>query len=321
MVTLDWIRSIPKAELHLHLLGAIRPETALALARKHKVDLPVSTAKEWIPFFHTGNLAQFVERFILLFPLLREKEDFERVGREVFDDLHADGVLSVEPRITLTSHLLRGVEEDAIAEGLTEAAKYASETLGMGVRWIVDFPRILGLQIGKMALDAATRGKSWGVVGFDIAGYEGPGEDDPGYCVIFSQAREAGLHLTAHAGETGPPEHIRIALAEWGVERIGHGVQAYRDPDLIDGLRAMGIPLEVCPTSNLVLGVVRRIEEHPLEAYRQQGLRITLGSDDPSLFGTTLSEEFLKAARTFDWDREIVSKIIEEGWQAAFPPH
>ena len=320
-VSLEWIRAIPKAELHIHLLGAIRPRTALELARRHKVDLPFDSLEFWTPFFCTGNLAQFVERFILLFPLLREKEDFERVGREVFEDLHADGIRSVEPRITLTSHLLRGVSEEAIGEGLAAAACYAHETLGMKVRWIVDFPRILGLQVGRLALEAAIRGIAWGVAGFDIAGYEGPGEDDPAYCAIFARAREAGLHLTAHAGETGPPEHIRIAINEWGVERIGHGIQASRDSDLAEELASRKIPLEICPTSNIALGAVPDIYSHPLETFRQQSLRITINSDDPSLFGTTLSREYLIAAAAFGWDRETVLKIIEEGWLAAFPPH
>jgi adenosine deaminase len=210
------------------------------------------------------------------------------------------------------------VSYESIQEGLSAAARYAARQLNLEVRWVIDFPRVLGPEVGRQALEMAVRGKKWGVVAFDIAGYEDQAPDNAEFRSLFRQAKEAGLRLTVHAGETGPPSHVRTAVEEWGVDRIGHGIQAIHDPGVVSLLAERKIPLEISLTSNLCLGVVRRLEEHPLEPFRLAGVPVTLCTDDPTLFGITLSQEILAASTTFGWSRAVVKDIIETGWRYRF---
>lgn len=318
IIELAWIRSLRKAELHLHLLGAVRPQTALDLAQQHQVDFPVRRLEEWIPFFTSGHLGDFVEAFIRLFDLIRSREDFERVAREVFEDLAADGVLYAEPRVTVTSHLSRGIDLDEMAAGLSDAASYAERELGLVIGWIVDYPRILGPKIADRALDEAIRGREWGVVGFDVAGYETPTAADPRFERLFHKAREAGLGITAHAGEIGPPENVRYAVEKLKVDRIGHGIRAVHDPSLVKLLAERRIPLEICPSSNLRLKGVDKLENHPVDRLRTEGVIVTLNTDDPSLFGITLSEEIHTVAAAFGWSRDTILETVDNAWKCRF---
>jgi len=317
-IDLDWIRSQPKAELHVHLLGAIRPSTALELARKNRVDFPIRTERDWLSTFTTGDLSSFVVAFTRLFEILKEARDFQRVATEAFEDLAEDGIAYAEPRITVTSHLSRRVAREAIGEGLAAAVAHASKSLNLEIAWIVDFPRILGPEVGEKALEEAIRGKEWGVVGFDVAGYEiTPGGE--GYLKdLFRKAKDHGLKTTAHAGEVGSPSHVRTALEEWHVDRIGHGTRAIEDKALVEILAERQIPLEICPTSNVVLGSVDSIASHPLDEYRKAGIPIVLNTDDPSLFGITLSREMLLVAETFGWSVETLREVVQNGWENRF---
>jgi adenosine deaminase len=317
-IPLEWVRSLRKAELHLHLLGAIRPHTAFDLARKYRVDFPVKQIEDWKPFFASGNLADFVESFIRLFELAREREDFDRVAREVFEDLAADGVYYAEPRVTVTSHLARGVDREEMIGGLTDAADYAQRELGLAIGWIIDFPRILGPKVADRALAEAISGREWGVVGFDVAGYESTTGKDLHFEGLFHNARESGLGITVHAGEIGPAENVRYAVEKLKADRIGHGIRSIDDPSLVRILVEKKTPLEVCPTSNLCLKGIDKLENHPLEELRRAGVPITLNTDDPSLFGVSLSEEIQKVALAFRWSRETVLDTIENAWRRRF---
>lgn len=316
--TLEWVRALPKAELHMHLLGGIRGQTAASLAQKNHVTLPYDPTREWGGAFHQRSLSSFVENFIPLFSLLKDSSDFERLATEVLEDLALDGVRYVEPRITMTSHLARGVSEEAIRQGLHRAAENATKSQGIEVGWVIDFPRVLGVQTAESALVHAIRGKDWGVVGFDIAGYEGRTSEDPDLTAIFERAKEAGLGVTAHVGEKGPPEHIWTAIRDWRANRIGHGIQSIHDPALIEELVERQIPLEVCPSSNVALGAVPSYVDHPVDRLYRAGIPITLNTDDPSLFGTTLSEEILRTAEVFGWSREDIERVVENGWRYRF---
>ncbi len=317
-LTLEWVRSLPKADLHIHLLGGIRAQTAVDLARKNRIRLPYDPVHDWGGAFHQRSLSSFVENFISLFDLLKDTSDFERLATEVLEDLALDGVRYAEPRITVTSHLARGVSEVAVSEGLFHAAGIARKSYGIEVGWIIDFPRVLGMQTAESALACAIRGKSWGVVGFDIAGYEGHSPEDPALVRVFEKAHEAGLGVTAHVGEKGPPEHVWTALRNWRVNRIGHGIQSIQDPALIEELVARQIPLEVCPSSNVALGAVPSYVDHPVDRLHRAGIPIALGTDDPSLFGITLSEEILRTADLSGWSRADIEKVVENGWRYRF---
>jgi aminodeoxyfutalosine deaminase len=288
------------------------------LSRKHHVDFPISSEERWSGFFCNGGLDAFVVAFTALFDLVKDGEDFERVGREVFEDLAADGIGYAEPRLTITSHLSRGVSLDKLVEGLSAAAEYAKIDLGLEIRWIIDFPRILGPKVAEQALEEAIAGKVWGVAGFDISGYESRLPDGSVLEKVFARAREHGLRTTAHAGEVGSSENIRTALCDWKVDRIGHGTRLVESPSLMKEVLESGVPIEVCPTSNVRLGAIRSLADHPLETFRSAGIPIVVNTDDPSLFGTTLSREMCDVARAFGWTEDILGEIIQNGWKYRF---
>lgn len=317
-VTLDWIRGLVKAELHVHLLGAIRPATALELAARNDVPFPISRIEDWVPYFTRGDLAAFVEGFIALFEIVGSEEDVHRIALEAAEDWSRDGIAYTEPRITVTSHLSRGLSFDALFAGLDAARTEAFEKHRVAIRWIVDFPRILGAETGRLALESAVRGMDRGVVGFDIAGYEGEGAERSEWETLFREARDRGLRTTAHAGEIGSPAHVRRAVEEWKVDRIGHGVRAVEDPEVMDLLAERGIPIEVNPSCNILLGSVPDLASHPLEVFRGRGVPIAINTDDPTLFGITLSEEIQRTATAFGWDRGTVLQVIENGWKHRF---
>lgn len=317
-VTPEWVRELRKAELHVHLLGSIRPTTALEFADRHGIPFPVDGEDRWAPFFARGDLAAFVEGFISLFEIVRSEEDLRRTISEAAEDWSRDGIAYTEPRITATSHLDRGFEADVLRRTLRDGRTEARKNHDLEIAWIVDFPRILGVDTGRRALEFAVSAMEDGVVGFDIAGYEGPFGEESDWADLFREAKRRGLRTTAHSGEIGSAIHVRTAVENWGVDRIGHGVRAVEDDSLLDLLRDRGIPIETNPSCNILLGNVPSLEFHPLEVFRKRGIPIVLNTDDPSLFGITLSGEIFQTAAAFGWDRGTVLSIIENGWRHRF---
>ncbi len=317
-VTLDWVRNQEKAELHVHLLGAIRPSTALEIAANNSIPFPISEERKWIPFFTRGDLAHFVEGFISLFEIIKTAEDLHRVVLEAAEDWANDGITYSEPRVTVTSHVARGLEADSLLSILKASRLEARRRFGIEIQWMVDFPRILGSETGWQALEIATKGMNSGIVGFDIAGYEGSLELDSEWRLLFQEAKTKGLRTTAHSGEIGSAAHVRAAVEDWGVERIGHGTRAVEDETVMDLLLTKNIPIEVNPTCNVLLGNVDSLGSHPLEVFRKRGIPITLNTDDPSLFGISLSEEIYRTAHQFGWDRQVTQSVIANGWRYRF---
>jgi len=317
---LQWIRNQPKADLHLHLLGAIRPKTALELGRKYSKPFPFDDPEEFPGWFQDGDLSTFVLRFIHLFEIVRTSEDFERVAVEAFEDLAKDGVHYAEPRVTMTSHLARGVTRKTMSEALSAASRFAESSLGLEIGWVIDFPRTLGVEIGSRALEEAIAGRDWGVVGFDMAGDEPVGEEDDQLKELFQNAKESGLGVSVHAGEVGPPAHVRKAVEDLKADRIGHATRAVEDPEVVQLLAEKAVPVEICISSNRALGGLESIAEHPVETFRKAGIPVCLCTDDPSLFGTTLSGEIYDAARTFGWSKETVEEVIQNSWKHRFGP-
>ena len=319
-ISLDWIRKQEKAELHVHLLGAIRPGTALELANKNKVPFPIKRETDWLPYFSRGDLSNFVEGFISLFEIIKTRDDFHRVVLEAAEDWARDGITYSEPRVTATSHLSRGFDRETLRSLLGSAKAESRARFGIEIAWVIDFPRILGIRTGWQALEFASASMEEGVVGFDIAGYEGAYGENREWRELFLEAKKRGLKTTAHSGEVGSSAHVRTAVEEWKVDRIGHGVRAIEDIELMDLLAEKGIPIEINPSCNVLLGSVPSLPEHPLEEFRRRGIPIILNTDDPSLFGVTLSEEIDKTALTFGWDRETTLRVIENGWKYRFQP-
>ena len=286
------LRRLPKTELHLHALGALRPGTVVELARAKNAPILETAERGAVEGYHFEDLSAFVEFFIGLFGLVTTTAEFERVTFELLEDAARLGVRYAEPRWGPTSHLSRGATVDGMWAGLEAGRKAAERTHGIVARWIVDFPRTLPVSIAEAALAIALATKDRGTVAFDIAGDERAVAADPKFAPVFRRAAKGGLVPLAHAGEAAGPESVVGALELYGAQRIGHGTRSAEDPELLTRLIQAGVPLEVCPTSNLRLNVVRSLAEHPVRAFYERGVPFVVSSDDPSLFSTDIVREY-----------------------------
>lgn len=286
------LRRLPKTELHLHALGALRPETVVELARAKGARILPQAERGATEGYRFGDLSRFVSFFIGLFELVTTRAEFERVTFEVLEDAARGGVRYAELRWTPTSHVSRGADEASMFEGIAAGTAAAERAHGIVARHLVDFPRTLSTAVAARALAIAIRQREHGVTGFDISGDEGSVAGDPVFAPFFADACRAGLYPTAHAGEAAGPLSIWGALDLYGAQRIGHGTRACEDDDLVERLVFEQIPLEVCPTSNEVLRVVRRVKDHPVVDYLARGVHCVVSTDDPTLFGTDIVREY-----------------------------
>lgn len=319
----SYIRAAPKAELHVHLEGAIQPETLLLLARRNKVDLPADTVAGLRHWFAFRDFPHFIEVYIAMARAVQTAEDFELVVWEFARELARQNVHYVEATFTPTLHRRWGIPFETYFAGLSAGRRRASKELGVEVNWVFDIVRD-ALAAGDAAspeytVGTAIAGKSDGVVALGFAGSE---RDEPveWFLPWFERGRAAGLHVTAHAGEVAGALNVARALDQVGAERIDHGVRAVEDPVLVARLAAGRVPLNVCPTSNLRLGVVPDLAAHPLPALRAAGIPLTINSDDPPLFNTTLNDEVVLLATTFGLDLSAIDEILLDGIRASFLP-
>ena len=316
------IARLPKVELHLHLEGSIRPETLRALVEAKgrgtkKIDRWI--AERGRRGYRYRNFLEFLEAFKTVLLLLETPADYALATTRLVEWLSQQNVRYAEITLAAGAVLWRKQPLDAIFEAVAEAAAEAQARVGVRVQWIFDAVRHFGVAHVREVLDWAVRYRHRGMVAFGIGGDGGRGPAE-WFAEIFREARDAGLHVVAHAGETVGPESIRAAVELLGAERIGHGLTAARDPAVMALLRERAIPLEVCPTSNVATGVLDRIEDHPLPQFLAAGLTVTLNSDDPALFGTSLEEEFVRAAHCFSLTRDHIVRLAENAIRAAFLP-
>ncbi|MFQ5777754.1 MAG: adenosine deaminase [Terriglobia bacterium] len=293
-----WIKRLPKAELHLHLEGSVTPETVVALARARGGDeLSLAEAQERMAY---RDFPGFLRAFHYASHQLRTPEDYVFLLRALLADLHRQNVLYAEITLAAGVALWKRQDVDTVFLALRDAAEEAQTDAPVAVRWIFDAVRQFGAEHVAQVAECALRWRDAGVVAFGIGGDEQAGPPEL-FRASFDKVRAAGLRVTVHAGETGGPDSIWGALRALGAERIGHGLAACRDPELLQHLREKGIPLEVCPTSNRRTGALAQqtggddLRRHPLVDYCRRGLRVTLNTDDPGLFETTLNDEYALA--------------------------
>jgi adenosine deaminase len=316
------ISALPKVELHVHLEGAIGRGLLRALAGKHGVRLPFS------PSDGTGDEARyrlpdfdaFMRLYVAVSACLVDVEDFAAAAEDLGRAQAEQNVPYAEVTFTPMTHAARGVDRDAMLAGLAEGRTRAQEVHGVELRWVFDIVCSIPDQ-AEPTLDFALRMRARdpdAVVGLGLGGPELRGAPLEAYASTFARARAEGLHSLPHAGELGGPESIWAALRHLGAERIGHGIRCLEDPRLVEHLAREQIPLEVCPGSNVTLGVVPRLAVHPLPRLLEAGLAVTLASDDPQLFDTSLSQEYSRCAEAFAWDADTVVGIARAGVEHAF---
>lgn len=316
------IDSLPKSELHLHLEGSIRPATAHMLMARHGVKATEQEVRQRYAF---RNFSEFLETFKWLTSFLREPQDYALIAQDLGEQLLAQNVVYAEVTLSVGVMLRRKQQPDANFEALLRASE-PFEHRGLRFRWVFDAVRQFGAEAAMHVVEAAKNCASKEIVAFGIGGDELQ-IPTAAFRGVYDQAAKFGLHRLIHAGEVGGPEKIREAIELLGVERIGHGIAAVKDPALMDLLAERKISLEICPQSNIKTGALARqlardnaqIEDHPLPKLLHHGIPIVLSTDDPALFDTTLRAEYANAARMGLQETEL-EQLCHMGFQYAFHP-
>ncbi|MGW8438718.1 adenosine deaminase [Nocardiopsis sp. NPDC055879] len=283
------VDALPKVELHVHLEGSMPAETLFELAKRHRVDGLPDTLEELRNWYEFTDFPHFVEVYLASVRTLREEADFALLTSVVAERLAAQNVRYAEVHVSLYTHLMRGVPAKVVFDGIEQARIEAERDHGVQLRWIPDFPADFGPESAERTVAAVLRDGPSSVIGLGVGGVESPLEP---YAEVFGRARAAGLVSLPHAGEHGGPVRVREALDVLKAERIGHGIDTMKDPELVARLVDEQLPIDVSPTSNLRTRAVERIEDHPLPAMLDAGLLVTLNSDDPTMFGSDLTGEY-----------------------------
>jgi aminodeoxyfutalosine deaminase len=310
-----FILALPKAELHLHLEGTIDPATLLELRKKHG---KVSTLAEVEQLYQYKDFAGFLMAFKAVTEDLQTPADYELVIYGLMQKLKAENVLHAEVYVSVGVNLWRKQDFAAIFEGLERGRERGERDFGVSLLWIFDAVRQFGAEKAKDVVELAIRYKGRGVVGFGIGGDEAKAGPEL-FREVYAYAADNGLRLTAHAGESAGPDSVWGAL-NLHAERIGHGLTASHDAELVEELSRRQIPVEICITSNLRTGVCSAIAEHPVRRYFDQGIMVTLNSDDPAMFGTTLAGEYQQAQDVFGFTDEHLRELARNSFEASFLP-
>ncbi len=314
------VRALPKVELHLHLEGSMSPATVGALAARHAVDTSTIWPGGLPERFSFDGFPDFARQFLFGLRLLRTGDDLVTAIMALGADLAANNVRYAEVTSTVFSHLHAGMAAVDYGHALTVGRQRVSVEHGVALSWMIDIPRDLEPTDSDVTIGFLESGDvPDGVVAIGLGGYEVGFPSEP-YAGQFARARALGLHSVPHAGETEGAASIVGALDALGAERIGHGVRCLEDAELVARLRDTGVMLEVCPTSNVLLHVVERPEDHPLRAMREAGLRVCLNTDDPGMFATDLTTELAIARRYHGFDLRGLRDLQLDALDASFAP-
>jgi len=313
----EFVRGLPKAELHLHLQGAASVPTVLELARRHpQVGVPTEPA-QLRDFYAFTDFAHFIEVYNSVNRLVRTAADVQALVTGLGRDLTGTQVRYAEVTVTPDSHLMMGIAPEAIADALNAGRAQVLADHGVELAWIFDIPGEFGLESGVRTLDWVQKHRPEHTVGFGLGGPE-IGVPRSLFTEVFARATDLGLRSVPHAGETTGPQSIRDSINVLGAVRIGHGISAAQDADLMAELVDRDVVLEVSPTSNLRTRAVARIEDHPFTVLRDAGVKVTLNTDDPGMFDTDLNREFLTAHRVFGLDAAELTELARAAVHASF---
>jgi aminodeoxyfutalosine deaminase len=312
-----FVNALPKVELHVHLEGSIAPSTLLTLARSQP-DSALPRSEEGLrELYRFRDFTHFLDVYLLICRHLRTAEDFALITRELGASLAAQNVRYAEVTVTPIAHILRGVAPEMLFEGIEQGRAEAEAEHGVRLRWCTDIDGGGGPDLAVETVELVLRHRPDGLVSLGLGGEEVPRAQ---FGRAFEIAHEAGLHSVPHAGEAAGPESVWDAIDRLGAERIGHGIRCLEDPELVAELRRRRIPLEVCPTSNVCTGLVADLAAHPLPRLIEEGLVVTLNSDDPPMFGTSLRDEYITAARVLGIGPAGLRDLARNAARAAFLP-
>jgi aminodeoxyfutalosine deaminase len=311
------MQSLPKVELHVHLEGSIRPETLLKLAARHGQALPSDTVEGLQQWYRFQDFPHFVEVYVAISKCIQTAEDVELVAWEFLEGQARQNVLHTEATYTAsTIEKYAGIPWAVQLAALGRAKARAESELGITVGWVLDIVRGDSAERGVEVAKWATAGREFGVVALGLSGEEKLAGAEA-YADALQLAEKEGLAFVPHAGETVGPESIWNCLRHGNPVRIGHGVRAVEDPALMRELASRQITLEVCPTSNIALGVYPSLEAHPLPVLLDEGIPCTINSDDPPMFGTTITDELERCASAFEFDEHILWSLTMNAARSA----
>ncbi|GAA3520630.1 adenosine deaminase [Aeromicrobium panaciterrae] len=315
---MTFIEGLPKAELHVHHVGSASPRTVAELAARHEGTTMVPADPALLAdYFTFTDFGHFIEVYLSVVDLLRTPEDLWTLTHDVARDLAAQNVRYVELTCTPFTSIAVGISAEAYCEALEDARRRAEADFGITMRWIFDIPGESGVPAADVTLDTALRLRPDGLVGFGLGGPE-VGVPRPQFAPHFEQAIAAGLRSVPHAGESTGPETIWDSINFLHAERIGHGIAAAHDPELMAYLAEHQITLEVSPTSNVCTRSVPSLAEHPLPTLVAAGVPVTINSDDPPMFGTTLNAEYKIAAELLGLDHDGLAELARVAVRASF---
>jgi adenosine deaminase/aminodeoxyfutalosine deaminase len=317
--TSDFLRRLPKAELHLHLEGTVTPETLVELSERHPAGR--LTLEQAQALYRYVDFSGFLMAFKAITERLLTPEDYELITWRMAQALAAQGVVHAEVYVSVgVVYYWRRNEFEPLFAGMERARLRAEREFGISIFWIFDAVRHFGVEEAARVFRKAAemRSEHCSIIGIGIGGDERRTGAEP-FRELYAEARDAGLRLTAHAGETVGPESIWGAL-NIGAERIGHGLTAQFDAELMDVLVERQVPVEICVTSNVRTGSCPSLAEHPVRRYFDSGLMITLNSDDPTLFGSDLLGEYGMAEREFQFTEEQLRELAANSIEASFLP-
>ncbi|MDP9092023.1 MAG: adenosine deaminase [Actinomycetota bacterium] len=313
-----FIAGLPKAELHVHHVGSASPRIVAELAARYEGSTPVPADQGLLAdYFTFTNFGHFIEVYLSVVDLIRDVQDIWTLTYEIARDMAGQQIRYAELTLTPYSSIVRGIAAQAYCEAVEDARRRAAADHGVQLQWCFDIPGEAGLPSAELTLEVALKLRPDGLVSFGLGGPE-TGVPRAQFAPYFDQARAAGLHSVPHAGESTGPETIWDSLTHLGAERIGHGIAAAQDERLMDHLREHQITLEVCPTSNVRTRSVASIGEHPLGRLVAAGVPVTINSDDPPMFSTTLNNEYAIAAELLALDSVGVADLARAAVRASF---
>ncbi len=314
----QFIAGLPKVELHVHHVGSASPRVVAELAARHPGTVPADP-DELAAFFTFRDFGHFIELYLATVALIKTAADVRMLTYEVATDMAAQNIRYAELTCTPHTSVLNGIPIEGYVEAIEDARVAAERDHGIALRWIFDIPGELGENAAEHTIRMALENGPEALIGFGLGGPE-VGTSRARFRAVFDQARAAGLHSVPHAGETTGPQTIWDALNYLGAERIGHGTTAVQDDRLLEHLAEQRIPLEVCPTSNVATRAVSSYHDHPIRAMVEAGVLVTINSDDPPMFGTTLNREYAIASALLDLDAAGVADLATNAVTASFLP-
>ncbi|OJF75843.1 MAG: adenosine deaminase [Treponema sp. CETP13] len=312
-----FMKKIPKAEIHIHSEAAVTEATIKKLYQQNK-DSSLINSKELDNFFSFNNLSEFVQCFIKLQKLLKTPEDLKYLFEDLGSYLQNNNIVYAEVFFSPTSFLRKGFEFKEMLSIIDSKIDQIKKEKGITVKLIIDVSRTFGVENAMHNLSLIQKLNDSHIIGIGLGGDElnGPAKE---YAEVFKEAKKVGLHVVAHAGEDVGPQSIIDSINYLGIERIGHGITAIQDKELVKRLTKSQIPLEICVTSNLFTKkVVKKMSEHPVRYFYDEGVFITINSDDPSFFKVSITDEYWNLYSQLNFTMKEIKQLVLNGFDAAF---